>query len=122
LRAYKVDLEQFIGNCHALGVERVQDVTVEVFDDFVTNLIHGCFARAATVNRKIETVRTLMRHAIADGVIENDPTAGVRVLSELRRDPSAERKRAEELLSRLRHEVPPLGGSGLKVEKMNVSR
>jgi integrase/recombinase XerD len=83
LAAYRRDLERYSG---FLGARRIGDLadvdakTIRAFIASVSASTHGPDGepyRATTVSRMLSTVRTFHRFALREGLVTDDPTAGV---------------------------------------------
>src|SRR3954468_5140831 len=83
LAAYRRDLERYVG---FLGARRIGDLadvdakTIRAFLASVSASTHGPDGesyRATTVSRMLSTVRTFHRFALREGLVTDDPTAGV---------------------------------------------
>jgi len=83
LAAYRRDLERYVSFLDARGVRTLDDVdpkTVRAFIASVSASTHGPDDepyRATTVSRMLSTVRTFHRFALREGLVTDDPTAGV---------------------------------------------
>ncbi len=83
LAAYRRDLERYIGFLRTRKVRALDDVdakTIRAFIASVSASTHGPDAEpyhATTVSRMLSTVRTFHRFALREGVVDDDPTAGV---------------------------------------------
>ena len=83
LAAYRRDLERYVA---FLGARRIGDLadvdakTIRAFIASVSASTHGPDGepyRATTVSRMLSTVRTFHRFALREGLVTDDPTAGV---------------------------------------------
>jgi integrase/recombinase XerD len=83
LAAYRRDLERYVA---FLGARRIGDLaavdakTIRAFIASVSASTHGPDGepyRATTVSRMLTTVRTFHRFALREGLVTDDPTAGV---------------------------------------------
>ena len=83
LAAYRRDLERYVGFLGARRIEDLSDVdakTIRAFIASVSASTHGPDGepyRATTVSRMLSTVRTFHRFALREGLVTDDPTAGV---------------------------------------------
>jgi integrase/recombinase XerD len=83
LAAYRRDLERYVGFLGARRIEDLADVdakTIRAFIASVSASTHGPDGepyRATTVSRMLSTVRTFHRFALREGLVTDDPTAGV---------------------------------------------
>jgi integrase/recombinase XerD len=83
LAAYRRDLERYVGFLGARRIEDLADVdakTIRAFIASVSASTHGPDGepyRATTVSRMLSTVRTFHRFAVREGLVTDDPTAGV---------------------------------------------
>jgi len=83
LAAYRRDLERYVGFLGARRIEDLADVdakTIRAFIASVSASTHGADGepyRATTVSRMLSTVRTFHRFAVREGLVTDDPTAGV---------------------------------------------
>jgi integrase/recombinase XerD len=83
LAAYRRDLERYVGFLRTRKVRALDDVdakTIRAFIASVSASTHGPDAEpyhATTVSRMLSTVRTFHRFALREGVVDDDPTAGV---------------------------------------------
>jgi integrase/recombinase XerD len=83
LAAYRRDLERYVAFLSDRGVGELDDVdpkTIRAFIASVSASTHGPDSepyRATTVSRMLSTVRTFHRFALRDGLVTDDPTAGV---------------------------------------------
>jgi integrase/recombinase XerD len=83
LAAYRRDLERYVGFLTVRGVGDLDDVdakTIRAFIASVSASTHGPDGepyRATTVSRMLSTVRTFHRFALREGLVTDDPTAGV---------------------------------------------
>jgi integrase/recombinase XerD len=83
LAAYRRDLERYVGFLRTRKVRALGDVdakTIRAFIASVSASTHGPDAEpyhATTVSRMLSTVRTFHRFALREGVVDDDPTAGV---------------------------------------------
>ena len=83
LAAYRRDLERYVGFLRSRRVRTLGDVdarTIRAFIASVSASTHGPDAEpyhATTVSRMLSTVRTFHRFALREGIVDDDPTAGV---------------------------------------------
>jgi len=83
LAAYRRDLERYVGFLGARRIEDLADVdakTIRAFIASVSASTHGPDGepyRATTVSRILSSVRTFHRFAVREGLVTDDPTAGV---------------------------------------------
>jgi len=83
LEAYRRDLERYVAFLNGRRVHDLDDVdpkTIRAFIASVSASTHGPDGepyRATTVSRMLSTVRTLHRFALREGLVTDDPTAGV---------------------------------------------
>jgi integrase/recombinase XerD len=83
LAAYRRDLERYVAFLGARRIEDLADVdakTIRAFIASVSASTHGPDGepyRATTVSRMLSTVRTFHRFAVREGLVTDDPTAGV---------------------------------------------
>jgi integrase/recombinase XerD len=83
LAAYRRDLERYVGFLRTRRVRALGDIdakTIRAFIASVSASTHGPDAEAyhaTTVSRMLSTVRTFHRFALREGVVDDDPTAGV---------------------------------------------
>jgi integrase/recombinase XerD len=83
LAAYRRDLERYVAFLAGRGVADLDDVdakTIRAFIAWVSASTHGPDGepyRATTVSRMLSTVRTYHRFALREGLVTDDPTAGV---------------------------------------------
>jgi integrase/recombinase XerD len=83
LAAYRRDLERYVGFLRTRKVRALGDVdakTIRAFIASVSASTHGPDAEAyhaTTVSRMLSTVRTFHRFALREGLVDDDPTAGV---------------------------------------------
>jgi integrase/recombinase XerD len=83
LAAYRRDLERYVAFLTGRGVGDLDDVdakTIRAFIALVSASTHGPDGepyRATTVSRMLSTVRTFHRFALREGLVTDDPTAGV---------------------------------------------
>jgi len=83
LAAYRRDLERYVGFLGARRIEDLADVDAKTIRAFIASLsasTHGPDGepyRATTVSRMLSTVRTFHRFAVREGLVTDDPTAGV---------------------------------------------
>jgi integrase/recombinase XerD len=83
LAAYRRDLERYVTFLRARGVGSIADVepgTIRSFIAAVSAATHGPDEepyRATSVARTLSTVRTFHRFAVREGIVDDDPTAGV---------------------------------------------
>ena len=81
--AYRRDLERYVGFLGARRIEDLADVdakTIRAFIASVSASTHGPDGepyRATTVSRILSSVRTFHRFAVREGLVTDDPTAGV---------------------------------------------
>ena len=74
LAAYRGDLEAFLRWARERGVERWEGIAAEDVVDWLTHLrLAG--AAEASVARRLSALRMALRHHVASGVLERDPTA-----------------------------------------------
>ena len=83
LAAYRRDLDRYVGFLRSRKVRALGDVdakTIRAFIASVSASTHGPDAEpyhATTVSRMLSTVRTFHRFALREGIVDDDPTAGV---------------------------------------------
>jgi integrase/recombinase XerD len=83
LEAYRRDLERYVAFLNGRRVHDLDDVdpkTIRAFIASVSASTHGPDGepyRATTVSRMLSAVRTLHRFALREGLVTDDPTAGV---------------------------------------------
>jgi integrase/recombinase XerD len=83
LAAYRRDLDRYVGFLRSRKVGALGDVdakTIRAFIASVSASTHGPDAEpyhATTVSRMLSTVRTFHRFALREGIVDDDPTAGV---------------------------------------------
>src|SRR4029078_7028282 len=83
LAAYRRDLERYVGFLGARRIEDLADVDAKTIRAFIASLsasTHGPDGepyRAPPVSRMLSTVRTFHRFALREGLVTDDPTAGV---------------------------------------------
>jgi integrase/recombinase XerD len=83
LAAYRRDLERYVAFLNGRRVRDLDDVdpkTIRAFIASVSASTHGPDGepyRATTVSRMLSTVRTFHRFALREGLVTDDPTAGV---------------------------------------------
>ena len=83
LAAYRRDLERYVGFLRTRKIRALGDVdakTIRAFIASVSASTHGPDAEpyhATTVSRMLSTVRTFHRFALREGLVDDDPTAGV---------------------------------------------
>jgi integrase/recombinase XerD len=83
LAAYRRDLERYVAFLSARGVDELEQVepgTVRSFIASVSASTHGPDGepyRASTVSRTLSAVRMFHRFAVREGLVDDDPTAGV---------------------------------------------
>ncbi len=83
LAAYRRDLERYVGFLAARRIgdlDAVEAKTIRAFIASVSASTHGPDGdpyRATTVSRMLSTVRTFHRFALREGLVTDDPTAGV---------------------------------------------
>lgn len=76
-RAYSSDLEQFLQlTREALGVDHpmVEQITAAEVRGFVTAMHRKGFARR-TIGRRLTAVKSMMKYAVATGVVQSNPAA-----------------------------------------------
>jgi integrase/recombinase XerD len=74
LDAYSRDLERYLGFLTDRGVTRADDVSRADVTAYVASL-RGSGLSAATVQRKVSSLKSFHRFLVRDGVTENHPTA-----------------------------------------------
>jgi len=83
LAAYRRDLERYVAFLTGRGVGELDDVDPKAIRAFIASVsasTHGPDGepyRATTVSRMLSTVRTFHRFALREGLVTDDPTAGV---------------------------------------------
>ena len=83
LAAYRRDLQRYVGFLAARRIgdlDAVEAKTIRAFIASVSASTHGPDGdpyRATTVSRMLSTVRTFHRFALREGLVTDDPTAGV---------------------------------------------
>ncbi len=83
LAAYRRDLERYLAFLATRGIDELEAVepgTVRSFVASVSASTHGPDAepyRASTVSRALSTLRMFHRFAVREGLVPDDPTAGV---------------------------------------------
>ena len=78
LETYSSALNKFIRFLTAENVERVQDVTAETIDKYRLSLMKAHFKASGTEVR-LRTVRLFFRYLEEEGIIFDNPTAGMRI-------------------------------------------
>lgn len=69
VKAYRTDLEQFVGYLQSLDCSLIQTVSTAMVDGFIDAMISGNGVKPRTAARKLEAVRGLFRFAISRNLI-----------------------------------------------------
>ena len=77
LRAYGLDLKDLIDFLEGRGVTCARDVTTRTLRSWLGNLDERGLSKA-TIQRRMSAVRSLLKFLVAEGVIEIDPSLGLR--------------------------------------------
>jgi integrase/recombinase XerC len=77
LRAYSGDLDEFLRFMQAQEVADAASLTPRTLRDFLGYLDDRKLARTS-IQRKMSSVRSLLRYLLREGVIESDPSTGLR--------------------------------------------